>query len=160
LSETAGGCYDRNVLTSSPIMAGVTLAACAGVGPALVDAQERWILVRPPLDDVRLEALARDPGFQAASPDDQAAAVAAVAVDPRAPLSRWQRWVEYETQGGCEAGRAQLEAEARRGLQDLARYAPNSPEGHGAKHAVRIEAEVEIRRLQGARCIPASAAPP
>ncbi len=131
--------------------------AVAG-GPA--GAEERWVLVRPPLDEARLEALARDPGFRAAPPDAQVQAVLAVAVDPGAPLPRWQRWVEYDTRVACDAGRRGLEASARRSLLDLARYAPPSPEGREAKHAVRIEAEVEIRRLAGARCVPASMAPP
>ena len=134
-------------------LVGVALGATASL------AQSAWVLVRPPLDEARLAALAADPAFQASPPDAQAAAVIALAVEPTAPLARWQRWVEYESESACRGGRAELEARARRGLRELGSFVPGSAKAAQARHNVRIEAEIEIRRFQDARCVPASQAP-
>ena len=133
------------------------LIAATGAPPAT--AQGGWVLVRPPLDYQRLEALNTTPGFLAKSLDDQVSEVLSVAIDRSAPLAGWQRWVEYPSEAECEAGRRNSEANARRGLAELARHPTGGPEVERAKRSVRFEGEVDGLRFREARCVPAVQAP-
>ena len=129
----------------------------AGVQP--VTAQGGWVLVRPPLDHQRLDALNTNPGFLARSLDDQVRDVLAVAIDRGAPLARWQRWVEYPSEAECDAGRRASEANSRRALAELARHPAGGPDVERAKRTVRFEGEVDALRFREARCLPAAQAP-
>lgn len=128
-------------------------------GAQAASAQGGWVLVRPPLDYQRLEALNTNPGFLAKPLDDQVTEVLAVAIDHGAPLARWQRWVEYRSEAECEAGRRNSEANSRRGLAELARHPVGTPEVERAKRTVRFEGEVDVLRFREARCVPAAQAP-
>jgi len=111
------------------------------------------------LDYQRLAALNTSPGFLAKSLDDQVSEALSVAIDRSAPLAQWQRWVEYPSEAECEAGRRNSEANARRGLTELARHPTGGPEVERAKRSVRFEGEVDGLRFREARCVPAVQAP-
>lgn len=136
------------------------LGALAALAAMPAAAQGRWVLVRPPLDLPRLNALTSDPGFLAASEDDKVAAVLPVAIEHGAPLSRWQRWLVYDSQASCEAGRVAGEANARQGLRELAGFVPGpDPLVQEAKQRAWVEGEVEVLLFQNARCVPEARAP-